>query len=510
MSPLLSSSRRLLPITLALLAALSVLGACTGSAPKGTEGGGRGVLLIAIDALRADHVGSYGYDRDTTPALDALADEAVRFTNVWSASSRDLPAHCALLTGCDPNMMRRYYQAEGDAPEGSRFLVPRLMPHAAVSFLGAGFRTAAFLDSEHLTPTTGFDAGFQRIAPVGGELPGFGDAGPDVGAEGVTKRFLDWVNDVERGEDWFAYLQVSDLERVWTHRDPAWDGYFRARPGMDDVPPVSNDPQAFFAQPRSRWLGGAVSLGTYEARYDGRLRSLDQRLGALFEALRRSGRLENTTVCIVGSYGLQFGEAGLILDHGLYSRADLHVPWILKPAASAGGGDQELWPGRAAGALASTLDVAPTLLALAGVDQPPGMLGVSQVPNLTADVAVREYAFASSGYQEGGAAIALDCVLAMTYPTRSLGSSASDLTRGWHGREDAPPEQLMQVYDPATGAPAAVSAERYAELQAAALGWYGNTQDARSALFGSVWRGDALPPERVDELVELGFLARRP
>ena len=51
-----------------------------------------------------------------------------------------------------------------------------------------------------------------------------------------------------------------------------------------------------------------MSLGTYEARYDGRLRGLDQDLGAMLEVLRASGRLTNTTVCIIGSFGLQFGE----------------------------------------------------------------------------------------------------------------------------------------------------------------------------------------------------------
>ncbi len=149
---------------------LALLGACTGNVDS--VSGGRGVLVISIDALRADHVGHNGYDRDTTPMLDALAAESVRFTNTWTAAPRSLPAHCAILTGCDPTMARRYYLSESRAPEESRFVIPSMMPHIAVEYLRAGYRTAAFLDSDMLSPVTGFDAGFQRIAPMGGRSAG--------------------------------------------------------------------------------------------------------------------------------------------------------------------------------------------------------------------------------------------------------------------------------------------------------------------------------------------------
>jgi arylsulfatase A-like enzyme len=456
-------------------------------------------------------MGLASYDRDTTPGLDALAREGVSFSSTWSAAPRTLPAHCAILTGCDPNLARRFYRLESKAPEAARFVIPDAMPHIGVSMLGAGFTTAAFLDNEFLSPVSGLAAGFQRFDEVGEERPqAEGPAGKDVGLSGVSRRFLDWARGLERGEDWFAYLEVGDLERVWRHRDPAWDSYFEPREGMEDVPPISNDVEAFFAQPRTRWLGGAVSLGEYEARYDGRLRRLDMEFSAFFEALRRSGLFENTTICIVGSFGLQFGEDGLILDHGLYSKADLHVPWILRPAAGA-----DFEPGLVTDALASTLDVAPTLLELAGVTEPPGMLGRSQVTSLlerdAGSPAVREYAFASCGYQEGGAAIAKDCALELTFPGQALGAEVSDLARAWFGDEsDYKNQQDLRFYSPVTGEPIQPTMERAEQLKGAAMRWFVHTQDARRAFFGSAWRGDGLQSERIDELVELGYLGRRP
>ena len=81
----------------ALLASLEA--ACSG-APEIPI---RGMILISIDTLRADHLGFYGYDRPTTPSLDALAQEGVIFDNASSTATGTLPAHASLLTGLYPN-----------------------------------------------------------------------------------------------------------------------------------------------------------------------------------------------------------------------------------------------------------------------------------------------------------------------------------------------------------------------------------------------------------------------
>jgi hypothetical protein len=286
------------------------------------------------------------------------------------------------------------------------------------------------------------------------------------------------------------------------------------------VPPVSNDPEAFFAQPRSRWLGGAVSLGAYEARYDGRLRRLDQQLGALFEDLRRAGLWSGTTVCVIGSYGLQFGEAGLVLDHGLYSSADLHVPWIIKPA------DRDSFDaGLVTGALASSIDLAPTLLELAGIERPAGMLGVSQVPNLRQREGepLRTYAFGSCGLLDGGVVVSEQYALELTFPGLSLGRYGQDLSRAWFGEDFAEREspEERRFYDrqrhpiaslelDAQVLLAEVPPEERKQLEAAAVRRFYYALQARRALHGSSWRGDGLDPAGIAELIELGYLGGAP
>lgn len=493
---------------------------CSGGQPGSSASAqGHGVLVIAVDALRADHMGIFGYDRNTTPVMDELCAGAVAFEDTWSAAPSLLPAHCALLTGSDPNVSRRLFLLESEVADESRFEIKDQTPHAAVTFLSAGYRTAAFVDHAKLNPVLGFGSGFQEYSPIGKVNPGTGLAGSDVGLAGTSRRLLDWARGLDRDQDWFSYLQVSDLERVWNHSDPAADGYFEPRPGMSNVPPISNDAEAFFAQPRSRWTGGAVSLGQYEARYDGRLHRLDQELGALFEDLRRAGLWENTTICIVGSFGVQFGEAGLILDHGLYSSADLRVPLIIRPSTG-----NEFDSGHTSTNLASTEDVIPTLLELSGIPEPPGMVGVSQVPSLVAGgKPSRTFAFASCGYQEGGLVVGPQYALEQVFPGQTLGVHGPGLTRGWFGDEEEHPTAMRERFYDRRLYPLpnyrlqdeflerTVPDDEKKLLKEAAIDRYFYSGMARRVLHGPKWRREeTVEPSVIDKLVELEFLSGKP
>jgi hypothetical protein len=397
-------------------------------------GGGRGVLLIGVDALRADHLAAGGYDRLTTPELDALAAAGVVFEDAWATAPWGLPSAASLLTGCDPFVARRLLPAGVPVTRSTRWNIPREAPRLAAQYLRAGWSTAAFVEDPDLAPVRGFQGGFQIW--VRGTEPAASRA-PE-GLAGAPLRLVQWLQTLERGEDWFAFLQVSDLERAWRRGEALWDSYFEPRPELASVPPVGDAEHLFHAIPRERWSGGIHSLGEYEARYDGSLRRLDAVLGRVLARLERSGRLEDTTVCVVGTFGLSFGEGGLLLDHGTFSDADLRVPWILKPAASAG-----LGPGRRVEALASLLDVAPTLLELSGLDMPPTMHGVSFARLLRGEGGPpRDFAVARCAFQDGYAVIEPDWKLELTRPwivDRPI------LADSWYGSPPPHPEQVREV-----------------------------------------------------------------
>lgn len=498
------------PSSFALLAcaalALGFAAAC-GHRPTSVAQG-RGVLVIAIDSLRADHVSGLGYDRRTTPNLDEFAKEGVSFSSAWSASPDLLPAHVALLTGCDPRLARRPdLVVKGRESELASWYVTDGLPRLAQQFLAHGYETAAFLDHPAISQVHGFARGFQVFSGYQEERPG---VPAYVGFEGVGSKFTNWLGSLPQQQDWFAYLQVDDLEQVWSRpeADPKWDTFFDARPELSQVPPVAEGDDAFFAVPRRRWSGGTLSMGEYEARYDGAIRQLDRGLARLFDNLARRGHLENTTVVVVGTCGLSLGESGLYLVSGTLSDADLHVPLLVRPSRRV-----EMERGRLVDGLVSTIDLAPTLLELHAIPVPPGMMGVSQKDLVLGRGApLREHVFASGGLQGGTAAIDRRFCFESGFPGRRWDER---VVRSWYGDSNVHAVEEREFLhdrsaDPTLGhleGPADDDAAR-TRLRDAAASWYGWIDAARAVLHRPSAARDEPARKLHAELVQRGMLPR--
>lgn len=476
---------------LAVLAASALL-AC-GPRPR-TPASARGVLLIVIDGLRADHVGAHGYDRPTTPTLDALAARGVSFTNTWSASPDLLPAHVALLTGCDPALARRVgVPARSGSSDRAGWYVPDGLPRVAREFLSRGFATAAFVDDAALAPVHGVALGFQ-------DFYGFREEGvnprAEVGFDSVAAKFTQWLNERAAGKNWFAYVHLSDLVRALSRGpdDPRWTTFFEPRPELAFVPAVAEGGRQFHALQQSRLAAGALTLGEHEARYDGSLRELDQKLGRLFERLRRHGHLDAATIAVVGSHGLAFGEGGLYLDSGALAAPDLHVPWIVRPSPRFEGPR-----GGKCANLASTCDVAPTLLELAGLGAPSAMQGVSHCAELRGESRpLRTFAFASGGLRDARGAS--DGREAVELASRAEGARSAAWT-SWLG-ERGPGERTTHVLaTDAHGRAVEADAASVQALASAARAWFESIDRAREVLH-------ARDPSKVD-LAEVEALRLR-
>lgn len=489
-------------IHLLLCAAAFALVAC---AQHGDDKPGKGVLVIAIDSLRADHVSAYGYDRPTTPTIDWLARQGTVFTEAYTTSPEVMPSHATLLTGCDPKIAFR--EPSGAGPQGpllTRWYIPDAVPRLAEELLAAGFVTGAFVDHPWLAPVRGFGAGFQEFHEAQFETSPESEI---YRFDEVAGRFLRWLSGKNPSHDWFAYVEFNDLERVWrlTTPDTAGDTYFAPRPELSAVPPVAEADRVFFAVPRSRWSGGTRSMGEYEARYDGAIRQLDNRLQRLFDQLKRTGRFDNTTVVITGTYGLGFGETGLVLDTGTLADADLHVPLVVRPAPRLG-----LMHGSTTNVLTSLMDVAPTLLQMEGIAKPHGMHGVSQFAALQGSTTpARDLVYASGGLQRGF------CVIdkRWCYEWSLIGvAQPQPLARSWFGDDSDHSADFRSLLhdrdkDHSTGHLTATLSDREvaSRLHAAGFEWYTWMERARDVL-----QGGALVPKTdvatMDELRRRGLL----
>ncbi len=477
-----------------LILACCLAVACAPASPEAANER-RGVLVVAVDCMRADRMSLYGYDRETTPFLDSLAKESLVFTRHYAVTPEVFPSHASVLSGCDPRIANRPLVSKD---LGASLFLPRSAPRLARTFLANGYRTAAFSDDPGFSATHGFESGFEEFLNFReGEM----DPSLDFGMAGVSIRFKRWLRGLGENENWFAYLHVRDLERIWLQEDPANDRRFAPRSELDFVPPLSANNTSFHAVPKRRWNGGAFTLGEYQARYEGNLRECDQNLGRVMSWLRNKGYWETTTLVVIGTYGISFGEEGLLLESRSLAEHDLRVPWIVRPAPNL----RVPVPLRV-DELTSTLDIAPTLIELCGLKRPRGMHGISlRGAVFGQEQERREQVFAAGGLFDGFAVVTRDEHFvwrsADTLEPDSLRRSYFGARRGSNEGEEA---YFVDAREPRTGRMLDLADERVEVLWDAGSSWFQWIKQAQLAL-----QGGEVDEQTVAELVRRDLVANQ-
>jgi arylsulfatase A-like enzyme len=320
--------RRIVGLLLAGCAALS-LPACE-QAPTGPA-----IVVVTIDTLRADHLGSYGYFRDTSGAFDRFARESLLFENAYSTAAATLPAHVALWTSRHPNQTGVLRNRDNFAPRADG--APRLL---AQWLRAAGWRTAAFVSASSLAADTGIHTGFEVF-----------DAPRRSTRSGAitTDLALEWLDDVEGP----YFLWVHYFEPHGPYEPPEAFRRFTADAGLRDFLAARA-----FADPDD-----AAVLDVHD-RYDGEVAFADAQLERLLGFLRASGRWDEAAIVVTADHGEGLMEHG-VAGHVHLGREQLHVPLVLKLPRRLG-----VPPGRRAD-LVSILDVVPTLVANLALPVPP-------------------------------------------------------------------------------------------------------------------------------------------
>ena len=168
----------------------------------------RSLVLISIDTLRADRLGCYGYERDTSPHIDGLAAEGVRFTNAASAASTTLTSHTSLMTGTWPH-------THGVARNGCE--VPDENVMLAEVLRGHGFRTAAFVGAAPLDAVVRFDQGFEIYDS---RYSVEASIEPERRAEEVTDAVLGWLDRERPKKRLFLFAHYYDCHAPYAPPAP--------------------------------------------------------------------------------------------------------------------------------------------------------------------------------------------------------------------------------------------------------------------------------------------------
>ncbi len=378
----------------ALVAALLVLdlgGFAWGAAAGAGGGGGAGevrvrpggrvgpdLFVVLFDTLRADHLGTYGYERPTSPAIDALAAEGTVFERAYSPSNWTRPAVASLFTSTMPS--------RHDVVTVQRALSPEL-PQLSTALAGRGYRVGYFTTGTNVEPADGYDRDVDHFYFQRGRRPiavtvlgkhvlvrlwprlgrrGAAGAGPDAdgGPEDLTREALAWVGAADPGASLFVYLHYAGPHDPY--RPPA--GYLgpfgggAPDPRLERPPGARDGREALAPADRERMV----------RQYDAEIRWHDEAFGELVAGLRAAGRLDDAVVVVTSDHGEAFGEHGL-WGHGvgLYEEI-VRVPLVFWRSGDDGGARVEVPVG--------LLDLAPTLAELAGAEAPASFDGGSLVP----------------------------------------------------------------------------------------------------------------------------------
>ena len=372
--------RRLGRIGIALLPVAVALVACRQppSGPTATPPAARplerapdrpDILLVSIDSLRPDHLGCYGYTRPTSPTLDQLAAQGVRFTQAVSSTSWTLPAHAALFTG-------REEEEHGVTRNGLRLNEAQITLAEVLRDLG--YQTAGFFAGPYLHPTFGLGQGFSTyascMAGLSGELAedqvreaAQAEAGPAMEQETGScsvERFGAYLDQAD-ARPAFLFVHLWDVHYDYAP-PPPWDQAFDPDyRGAADFSRLAVNPAVHAAMdPRDR--------EHLLALYDGEIRWTDSNVARLLElhAQRREGR--ELLVVVLSDHGEEFFEHGGKGHQQTLFEEVVRIPLIFH------------WPGHLpAGAtvpgLVRIIDVFPTLLELVGATPPEPIAGRSLV-----------------------------------------------------------------------------------------------------------------------------------
>jgi arylsulfatase A-like enzyme len=358
--PAMTRSVRALGAAAGALIALLLMSAC-GDAPVTTDatdatqtpvptpaqGDRKNVVLITLDTVRADHLGSYGHPKNITPNLDALAGTGVQFDKAISAASVTPVSHASILTGLIPPAHGlRVLSAEGS------FRMDEDVETLANLLQSAGYRTGAVHSSFTVSGYFGFDRGFDFFDSFETDLHGQG-------------KFRDWgLKQNQRRADATTGAAIQFLDAgedpffLWVHY---WDMHDpMLLPDSEFMPP--EDELAYNRR-------GAIQPNA--ALYAAEIRYMDHHFGRLMSALEERGHWEDTLIVIVADHGEGLGDHGWAFHRLLYQE-QIRVPLIFWSRDIKGGVRSDR--------LVRTVDVMPTILDYVGVEIPTGLQGRSLRP----------------------------------------------------------------------------------------------------------------------------------
>lgn len=316
------------------------------------------IVLIVIDAARADHIGCYGYPRETTPNIDELARQSLVFRRHFAQYAMTKPSTASLFTSQHADTHLAY----GSRPllEGTSTLAGGLQ--------AAGFATVMFSSNPNAAPATGLGMDFQEVYDQTDVEPLVDGWEEFTLPQPLLSLIESWLEKNARRR-FFAYVHLDPPHQPYLQPDEmtelfAGQGPPGFEPGRFEFPVGDRELLArSLHPPLPEWIN----------LYDANLRFADWAVGELVRLLREADVLEETVLVVTSDHGEAFGEHGYLWhERGVYDEL-LHVPLLVRLPGGTGAGEID--------GLTQTIDLLPTVFDVFGVPYPAGETqGTSLLP----------------------------------------------------------------------------------------------------------------------------------
>ncbi len=311
------------------------------------------VVLFTLDTIRADHL----LDPDETPKITGLADTGLAFDQAWSVCNATTPAHASILSGL--------FIVEHGASSNRKSIPPEVTTLAEL-FREEGYETAAAVSAAHIEAGAGFGQGFDRFQQAG--MNAYLDGRHTI--EPVRRWIEGWAEEGER--PFFLWIHLFDPHTPYRPPKDFLETY--AAQTKHEKPPYGAEPATVptlvdgKVPEDLRWLGPITNHEYVKYLYRAGVAYTDRLVGWVLDDLDERGLGENTAVVLTGDHGEALGEHDVYYGHAGCYPETLHVPLIVNvPGGPSGVRIAEP---------VSTIDIAPTLVKLAGLREQPAQSGV--------------------------------------------------------------------------------------------------------------------------------------
>ncbi len=355
------------------------------------------ILYFDLDCVRPDHLGCYGYDRPTSPNIDRVAAEGMRFNNYYCASSPCLPSRSAMYSG-------RYGIRNGTLSNhgaGAQFHIEKNMymgPKADNELFTRQLRRHDFDTYCFSTFADRHNVWWWTTGWTEFHTPNL-KGGHDSAAE-VNEKVIPWLEKNPEKNDYFMHIHYWDAHRVYS-KDPKWADPLKDSPVTQEWPDEQTIAEhqklkgAFTAAQQPFWdpkkgestlnkspvplmadkVSNRADFEKMVIGYDAMIRYVDHHIGEVIQTLEEQGLMDDTAIIISADHGDSFGEHGIYTDHVNADECIHHIPLVVR------------WPGKVEPGTCddnfmSNIDFAPTICDMLDVPAPAQWDGQSYRANL--------------------------------------------------------------------------------------------------------------------------------